>query len=363
MYPSAQEIEIKRRIAVIGAGLAGAICAHMLSEAGFQVEVFEKSRGAGGRMATRRAEWADAAGVTHQASFDHGAPAFHVTDAAFAEFLAPARRAGQILPLRPDLADGAAEQRWLAAPDMPALCRSLLDGLTLRTQHTVTAIQHSATGWRLQIAETEAVGEFALVVLAIPPQQAAVLLQQHQPAWAQQASAIEMVPHWTLMAVSSAAVDGAALAQSGSTATGIITLPQVGPLAQLIRNDLKPGRRQLAGRYHWVAHASPAWSLAHLEDHPAQVQAQLQQAVMESTGIALEWQYATVHRWRYATLAAGADGVDALHCWDHATQLGVCGDAWGGGGVQGAWRSAQALARAILEGYPRDTQSVLDAVC
>lgn len=361
MHSSAQKIN--RRVAVIGAGLAGASCARMLSEAGYQVEVFEKARGAGGRMATRRTQWSDGVGAVHQASFDHGAPAFHVTDAAFAEFLAPARGAGQILPLRPELPDGASEQRWLAAPDMPALCRSLLAGLTLRPQHTVTAIQRSAAGWRLQVAETETVAEFALVVLAIPPQQAAVLLQQHQPAWAKEAAAIEMVPHWTLMAVSSAAGDDAAPAQWDSTAAGHITPPQGSPLAQLIRNDCKPGRCQLAGLHHWVAHASPAWSQAHLEDSPAQVQAQLQQALVDCTGMALNWQYAAVHRWRYATLAAGAASVDALHCWDRTTQLGVCGDAWGGGGVQGAWRSAQALVRVILDGYPRDTQSVLDAVC
>lgn len=42
------------RIAVIGAGVSGALCAQALAQAGAQVELFDKARGPGGRMATRR---------------------------------------------------------------------------------------------------------------------------------------------------------------------------------------------------------------------------------------------------------------------------------------------------------------------
>ncbi|OZH52858.1 FAD-dependent oxidoreductase [Hydrocoleum sp. CS-953] len=41
-------------IAVIGAGMAGLVCAQELQKAGYSVVVLEKSRGVGGRMATRR---------------------------------------------------------------------------------------------------------------------------------------------------------------------------------------------------------------------------------------------------------------------------------------------------------------------
>ena len=41
-------------IAVIGAGIAGLVCAQQLSQAGYSVLVVEKSRGLGGRLATRR---------------------------------------------------------------------------------------------------------------------------------------------------------------------------------------------------------------------------------------------------------------------------------------------------------------------
>lgn len=41
-------------VAVIGAGMAGLVCAQQLHQAGYKVVVVEKSRGLGGRVATRR---------------------------------------------------------------------------------------------------------------------------------------------------------------------------------------------------------------------------------------------------------------------------------------------------------------------
>ncbi|MFM7274112.1 MAG: FAD-dependent oxidoreductase, partial [Gammaproteobacteria bacterium] len=59
---------MKQRIAVIGAGIAGLALARALADAA-EVTVFEKSRGAGGRMSTRRQEpW----------HFDHGTQFFTV---------------------------------------------------------------------------------------------------------------------------------------------------------------------------------------------------------------------------------------------------------------------------------------------
>ena len=52
------------RVAVIGAGLAGLTAAARIAAGGAAVTVYDKSRGLGGRLATRRSP---------QGSFDHGA--------------------------------------------------------------------------------------------------------------------------------------------------------------------------------------------------------------------------------------------------------------------------------------------------
>src|SRR5690606_18254866 len=64
--------------AVVGAGMAGVTAARTLVQAGHRVTLFEKSRGFGGRMATRRTEFG---------GFDHGVQYFTVRDPRFEQVL------------------------------------------------------------------------------------------------------------------------------------------------------------------------------------------------------------------------------------------------------------------------------------
>jgi len=68
-----------QNFAVIGAGMAGIACARTLMQAGHRVTVFEKSKGASGRISTRSSNYG---------SFDHGAQYFTVRDTRFAQALA-----------------------------------------------------------------------------------------------------------------------------------------------------------------------------------------------------------------------------------------------------------------------------------
>ena len=74
------------RIAVIGAGMAGLSCAKHLSEHGVHTTIFEKSRGLGGRLATRRAD----SGI----AFDHGAQFIAARSTLFGNMVNEAIRNG-----------------------------------------------------------------------------------------------------------------------------------------------------------------------------------------------------------------------------------------------------------------------------
>ena len=53
-----------------------------------------------------------------------------------------------------------------------------------------------------------------------------------------------------------------------------------------------------------------------------------------------------MHRWRYAVAAqAAGDGIDCW--WDADLGLGVCGDFFGSGDVESAWRSGDELADTV----------------
>lgn len=331
------------RIAVVGAGLAGLLAARRLHEAGAEVQLFEKSRGPGGRMSTRRARWADAAGREHEALFDHGAPWFGARGGEFTRALqahhprlqpwAPRRWPGSVDHLQPKPA-------WRVVPTMNAWCRDLAEGLPLHTGRTVQALRRDAAGWLLDLAETAPAGPFDAVLLTPPPLQSAALLAPHRPDWATLLRGWPMRPCWTLMGVTRA---------TPAQAAADIGEPAVGPLAWFGCQDSFPGRACDDGHLRWVAQATPAWSEAHLEDEPAAVQAALQQALAAALGTELPWQAAWVHRWRHAH--APRQQPQPQPAWfDPALGLALAGDAAGGGGVEGAWRSGQAAARALPGG-------------
>lgn len=186
--------------AVLGAGIAGLSCARALADAGARVTVLDKSRGPGGRMSTRRGDgWA----------CDHGAQYFTARDPAFQAELGRWQAAGAAARWEPRLVvfdadrrrdSGGAEARYVGTPRMTAPARLLADGLDLRVQTTVTALQCYEHGWELATAERGVLAEaFDGVLLAVPAPQALPLLQPVLPALAELAGGARMQACWALM--------------------------------------------------------------------------------------------------------------------------------------------------------------------
>lgn len=322
--------------AVIGVGLAGASCARALHEAGWAVRLVDKSRGAGGRLATRRASLPTAGDEARSVALDHGCPGFSAESPAFKAFCADLPR-WRPRPAPHSLSLAERAELIVPAPDLPSLCRELIAGLSLQTGTAVQRLHRDGGGWRLDDGEER----FDAVLLAIPPAQAMPLLAPHRPDWAQRAALVPMQPGWTLFGVAAAA--------PGDKGWELLR-PRQGPLAWVMRNDSRPGRAPAAaGEAHWVAHASPAWSREYLEAEPEAVATALDAALAEALGHPLDWRLRLVHRWRYAVpvLHPGAPRAEAW--WDPGLGLGVAGDFLGGGGVEGAWLSGRALAASLTQ--------------
>lgn len=332
------------KIAVIGAGIAGASCARALAEAGNLVHVFDKSRGPGGRLATRRVEWIDRDGGNRTTHLDHGAVGFTARSPAFRSFVQNGIQAGRLAAWSPTLAADSAPlddgPLHVPLPTMPALCRQLLDGSATSWSCAIDGLRKGPSGWQLEGAGEQHEVQFDAVVLALPPAQAATLLGPHRPDWARHASVSPMQPCWTLMGVAAA---------SESTPRWDLSRPSSGPLAWVLRNDARPGRERVEGEAHWVAHARAGWSRRHLEQPAEWVQAQMQAALADVLGHAVAWQHSAVHRWRYAVPQMQGDTSAGQCWWDAGLGLGVCGDFLGGAGVEGAWLSARSLAAALLQ--------------
>jgi renalase len=274
-----------RRIAVIGAGMAGLVAARTLADRGAAVTVFDKGRGVGGRMATRRT----AEGWT----FDHGAPAAHGVSPD------PAAR----------LAGAAGEGGLVGLPGMSGLAAPLAAGLDLRCGVEVGPVERAGGGWRVQ-------GEgFAAVVVAVPAPQAAALCAA-APRLVAAARAARMTACWTLLAAWDA---------PGDWAEGGAVEPAAAPFARIIDQDARPGRAAAPGGWprRWVAHAAQDWTDENLElerpDACARLLPRLAAALGLDPAAAL---HAAAHRWRYARVAqaVGApcvaeDGMVAAGDW------------------------------------------------
>ena len=107
---------------IVGAGISGLLIARVLHDSGARVTVLEKSRGFGGRLATKR---------VGDAVFDQGAQYFTVKDPRFAAWVEKWEREG-LVSLWPG---GERHRRYIGRPSMTSVAKALAEGLDVKREH------------------------------------------------------------------------------------------------------------------------------------------------------------------------------------------------------------------------------------
>lgn len=328
------------RCAVIGAGAAGLTAARVLQDHLLPVVVFEKSRGPGGRMATRR---------KHSEGIDHGAPWFRARNEWFRRHVQSWSEQGLVDRWRGSFAflqsDGRlvlkqSTSRLVAVPGMNAIARHLAEGLDVRTEQQVTRLHRSGRRWQVEEATGKVSEPFDRLILALPGPQlesllvASGLLPEHQ-----------------------------ASLRSDAVVTLMLCLPEplrvewnalefeAGPLQHVLRNQTKPGRRGVAGE-ELVLHSR---ATADGED-PEQRQrlgAILRDCFRDVTQHQQQPVWEMLHWWRFAQPQSGgaawspsdwcSDGIFCCGDWQEAGRPSCCA-------VESAFLSGQAAAGGILRG-------------
>ena len=341
-----------KSIAVVGAGMAGIACARTLSRAGHTVTVFEKSAGAGGRMATRGSAFG---------TFDHGAQYFTVRDARFAKALETVpglckpwsantvrvldelgRVAAAGLPAR--------EAHWVPVPGMNALVQAfakpLMAAHRIELQTRVNAMETDPLNpdqWQLRttgVDDSQRVySGFDCVLVAAPSTQARELLasQKKLAPLASDVGQVHVAPCWTLMLAFPQAMQANLSALGPQWNAARSTHHRI---AWLARESSKPGRGSVE---RWTVQASAAWSQEHLQDDAPRVQAKLLKAFSEITGIRAEPAHIDTQRWLYAQTTKP---LGKTHLWDAKAGVGACGDWCIGHRVEDAFVSGLELALA-----------------
>lgn len=356
-----------KRVAVVGAGIAGAACAHHLVESGCTVTLFDKARGASGRLSTRR---------TDRAHYDHGAQYFTAQSDAFIAQVNDWLVRGVVALWQPRVANPDSQQWFVGLPDMPAIVRDLVKNIDLHVNTRIESIEriervecigsvdssqpehggaviHASQPalsaaitdpftWQLTTDKGEVFANFTDVVIAVPPAQAVPLVQPVASSMVGLLNSIEMLPCWTVMLSTTDSVTTALPID----AERVVDHPT---LAWWARNDSKPGRMQHKGQADWVIQATADWTLTHLNTDPADVIRLLCDAFWRHVGVQTlpQVQQSMAHRWLYSRRHLEPLSTK-LSLWAANLRLGVCGDGMIHSRVESAYSSGINMAETVL---------------
>lgn len=387
------------RVAVVGAGIGGLFCARTLTDYGVQVTVFDKSRGVGGRMATRR--------IRDGLLVDHG-PAMMQWDGRETKHWVKSweddgvlhRWKGKVISsegntVLPNGENGARYVEvpigWVGGRGMSDLAKHFAADLCLVPNTQIQSLRREGEQWFVsgltselgdvaighsassRMEKVHEAGPFDAVVLNMPPVQCATLLGEE--AWEairmSRSNRAEDITRWLepVWAVILGFKERWDVPFDGVRFTDHEVLEWLG------RESSKPGRskRDLdspvrgldatesnyldQGVEYWVVHSNSKWAEAHLEWTAQEVADRILSAVREVSGGTIpEVVELQGHRWRYARVrernGVGSGGGEGSRAWWSRQQsLGLCGDwvqSCGGNGIEGAIDSGSAMAGYLL---------------
>jgi predicted NAD/FAD-dependent oxidoreductase len=320
-------------IIIVGAGIAGLTAARTLQDMGFDSIVLEKSKGIGGRCATRR---------LGEGIFDHGSQFFTVREPAFQELVdgwmmkGAAKEWTRGFPVIGDVTELAGHPRYCGVDGMTGMARLMAEGLDIRREHRVKRVSEARACWQIEVEGGVRMRAGVLVLTAPVPQ--ALRLINDENTWRIGAALSPLlVIHYSPCFTAMALLDG----PSGLPGPGAARVED-GPISWIADNQRKgisPGAVAV------TIHASRRFSEEHLEEDPQEIARVLQEAaqpLLESRITECRG-----HRWRYAvpssTLPVGCFEVSGR------APLFFAGDAFAGNRVEGAALSGLAVARAVAQ--------------
>ena len=318
------------KIAIIGAGISGLTTAINLDKS-VEITLFEKSRGAGGRVCTR---------YTNSYNFDHGAQFFTARSPEFKEFLKPLIKSGvidnwkvRLIEVRNNTIINRQQlnndhPRYVGVPSMSSIGKYLSKNLDIKL-NTEASIQKSAEGWKVVGPDGEVFGHYDWVISSIPAEQSLQLLPDyfsHYDALKQK----KMLGCYSLMLGFDEPLD---LDWDAAQLTGT-------DISWIAVNSSKPGR---PNDYSLLVHSTNDWAEEHLDDDVDAVKEYLCSQVTEIIGQNVySAQHIDLHRWRYANIPKQDKNTLFI---DPESRLAACGDWCKKGRIEEAFRSGFDLAK------------------
>lgn len=326
-------------VAIVGSGLAGLVAGRRLIQHGFNVVIYDKSRGPGGRLANKRSEYGN---------FDFGAQYFTCSSPIFKEQVEDWIQRGIVKEWKfnPKVIDSPGEIkekenstiRYVGIPKMTEISRDIEKDINVKniTYSTlITKITKSEDSkFTLFSNDTQIQNTFDLVIINTPPEQAIPLLSESN-SLQDICKNIKMSPCWALSLTFEKSlnlpVDGAFVNCSS--------------ISWISNISSKPERTQSPET--WVIHSNCEWAKNNLEKQPDEVVNLLSEDFFTVLGIKKQnFIHSIAHRWRYSIALSP---LEKEILFDDDKRIGVCGDWCNKGKVEGAYVSGYNLAQKIIE--------------
>ncbi len=310
------------RIIIVGAGLSGLMAAQSLSRSGHDVTVFDKGRGVGGRLATRR---------IGDATLDHGAQFFTVRSEEFASHVNEWLAVGVVHEWCRGFDSEDGHPRYAGSKGMSGIAKHLAQGLDVRTSALVFSLERTATGYNV-ITDDGVAHACDKVLLTAPIPQSFSLMFGGAIEMPDEMRTIDYDRTLGLLAV----LDSS---NHNVQSPGGMQFPD--DVFSFIGDNSAKG---ISGAPALTFHANPEWSREHFELELDEVHSLLLTAARPWLGSAqiLESQ---PKKWRFATPKSA--WPDAY--WiDPSGTLALAGDAFAGPKMEGAALSGLAAAQALV---------------
>ena len=310
------------RIIIVGAGLSGLMAARECASHGHDVTVFDKGRGVGGRLATRRIK---------DATLDHGAQFFTVRSDEFQKHVDEWLTSGVVREWCRGFSEEDGHPRYVGTSGMTSIAKHLAIGLDVRLSTLVFSLTRGDTDW--VITTDDGVDHHAdRVILTAPVPQSFSLMF---------GGGIEMPIE--LRNTDYDRTLGLLVTLDSNnhnvTSPGGMQFPDT--VFSFIGDNAAKG---ISDAPALTFHANPEWSLANFDLTNREIHDALLEAATPWLGTTVVTS-SEMKKWRFAN--PKKMWPDA--CWvDDSGTLAIAGDAFAGPRVEGAARSGLAAARALL---------------
>lgn len=294
------------KIAIVGAGLSGTNLYRLLKSKAFEVMVFEKSRGAGGRCSTRYIE---------DKLIDHGTPFFKATHPLFEDFCNTLVEKN-ILTKQ--------EQYYYPTQGMNKICSTQIQKQDLLSQTKIISAVYKNKKWELSDENQNKYDGFDVLILTIPAPQ---ILQMNINLDEKIMHSLENIKYdsiATLMVYSHAILN-----------LNNPALHNNKHFKKIIDNSMKYNYENFSS---YVFHLNEKISNEKVFTNKEEVQEYMIDLIDALCGEKIEEDFHIIsHLWKYAFVS---QRLESEYLYDKKTHLGICGDFFKFKDLEGSFLSS-----------------------